>query len=146
MGKICLKVKKIHLVWSTNYRHFGNEKDFRRLLGLLLGTGKTNWPIADRRAPSNDPRSLCENELLPVSFKLSIVLATTFFLENDHPKGFKRVRKTCLQFVQWPTKEQQQVEGLPHLSSPLAFLRMIWNYIKQKERKEERKCYKIPTM
>ena len=146
MRIICLKIKEIHFVWSTNYRHFRNEKDFRRLLRLLLGAGKTNWPIADQRVPNNDPRSLCESLVVPVSLSLSVILVTTFFLENDHPKGFKRVKKTCLQFVQWPTKEQQQVEGLPHWSSPLAFLGMTWNHIKQKERKEEKKDYKIPTM
>ena len=30
----------------------------QRLLGLLLGTGK-NWPIADQRVSSNDPRNNC---------------------------------------------------------------------------------------
>ena len=29
-----------------------------RLLGLILGTEK-NWPIADRRVPSNNPRINC---------------------------------------------------------------------------------------
>ena len=33
--------------------------NFRRLLRLLLGTGKKNWPIADRRVPSNDTRNNC---------------------------------------------------------------------------------------
>ena len=35
------------------------------------GQGK-NWPIADRRVPSNDPRSLCERLLGPVSFSFLV--------------------------------------------------------------------------
>ena len=31
----------------------------QRLLGMLLGPRKKNWPIADRRVPSNDPRNTC---------------------------------------------------------------------------------------
>ena len=29
----------------------------QRLLGLSLGTGKKNWPIADEHIPSNDPKN-----------------------------------------------------------------------------------------
>ena len=46
-------------------RHFRNERETRtgeislRLLGLLPGTGKKNWPIFDRHVTSNDPRDNC---------------------------------------------------------------------------------------
>ena len=45
------------LEWSAFICHFRNEREIgsswlsQRLLGLLLGAGGKNWPIADRRVP-----------------------------------------------------------------------------------------------
>ena len=66
---------KLSLSGLSRYviRHFRYGKETgrsllsQRLLGLLLGTGKKNWPIADRRFPSNDPRNRCETNSAPVS-------------------------------------------------------------------------------
>ena len=33
----------------------------RGFCDMLLGPGKTNWPIAEYRIPNNNPRSLCES-------------------------------------------------------------------------------------
>ena len=40
-----------------NVKETGTSKRLPSLLGLLPGTGE-NWPIADKRIPSNDPRNI----------------------------------------------------------------------------------------
>ena len=67
------------------------KKKPRLLQSLLTVTREreTNWPIADQRVPSNNPRSLCENQLGPVSFLfLKVMLlgqfATKIFSATQH--------------------------------------------------------------
>ena len=44
------------------------ELTFAKASGTVAGNREKNWPIADRRVLGNDPRSLCERSLGPVSF------------------------------------------------------------------------------
>ena len=46
----------------------GPSKLLQRFLGLLLGAGKNNWPIADRHDISNDPTNNCGRISAPVPF------------------------------------------------------------------------------
>ena len=43
-------------------------------MGLLLGTGKKNWPIADWRVPSNNPRNNCVTQFGSSSLVVSKVV------------------------------------------------------------------------
>lgn len=45
----------------------------QRLLGRLLGTGEKDWPIADRRATSDNPRNNCGPHLGSISLFVSKV-------------------------------------------------------------------------
>ena len=55
----------------------------QRLLGLLLREGKKNWPIDDRRVPSNDPRNNCGTHFSSSPFLVSKV-ANSFTLSLAH--------------------------------------------------------------
>ena len=53
----------------------------QRLLWLLLVTGK-NWPITDRRIPSNDPRNNCRTHFGPSSPRFQSGLWYGVFVEK----------------------------------------------------------------
>ena len=50
---------------SSSSNREGNWADLT--FAKAFRTGETSWPIADRRLSSNNPRSLCESQLGPVS-------------------------------------------------------------------------------
>ena len=72
-------------------RHFRIEETgpnylSQRLLGLLLGTGETNWPIADRYATSNDPRINCGTYFGSRSLLVSKVTNRAHSLPHQYPQ------------------------------------------------------------